>query len=265
MKNKNFYEFAIPNDAKKDENDIDLNELYERAINELGLQQSKRDQLLTIYLAMFSFLLPFALSLDIISWQVKGFIFLATAIIGIFFADIIIRYRVYKEVYWLCCQTITMLFGIKKNRLKKAIIQQCYYMCMKKKCGKHLIEKEIKDKNGNKITIKKFSKKSYIKDNFTSSEFVYFVIHSFVTVLIFGLSIALILPFSSYKNILIALLCSFVLFFIFMFDFFSRCIKVYSVLIDGKHESFNYAFSKAWFLHFYIDDKNYRKIKIQKK
>ena len=83
LENGKFNAAKIPQSAKKSQNDIDLNQLYERSINELGLQQSKRDQLLTIYLAMFSFLIPFALSIEVISWQVKGFIFLATAVVGI--------------------------------------------------------------------------------------------------------------------------------------------------------------------------------------
>lgn len=246
----------IPESARKSQNDIDLNQLYERAINELGLQQSKRDQLLTIYLAMFSFLIPFALSLEVISWQVKGFIFLATAVVGMLFADIIVRYRVYKEVYWLCCQTITMLFGIKNDRLTKPIIQQCYRRAMYKKGKKYLYEKDTdkKDKDNNPIIKLGFSKLRYIKDNLTSSEFVYFVIHSFITVLVFGLSIGLILEFTLTVNIIIAVICSLILFIIFMVDFFSRCIKIYKALADNDPKSFNYAFSKAWFLHFYIDD-----------
>ncbi len=264
VKRKNdgtFNTFKIPQNVKKRENDIDLNQLYERAINELGLQQSKRDQLLTIYLAMFSFLIPFALSLKIISWQVKGYIFLATAIIGILFADIIIRYRVYKEVYWLCCQTITILFGVKRSHLSKAIIQQCYRITMDKKCNKYVTKKQAKQKNesGNPIVTKKFNKLKYIKDNVTSSEFVYFVIHGFVTALIFGLSLGLILPFGFIANIVIATAAALVLILIFICDFFARCMKVYRVLVDDKKASFNYAFSKAWFLHFYLDDDYYKK------
>ncbi|MEE1279335.1 MAG: hypothetical protein UHH95_00710 [Oscillospiraceae bacterium] len=245
----------IPDDAKKKEIDIDLNKLYERADHELGLQQSKRDQIITIYLAIFSFLIPFALSMEILSWQVKGLIFLATAIVGILFANIIIRYRVYKEAYWLCCQTITVLFGIKQEYLKKSIIQQCYRETIYKKGKKYLIDKKTReiDQNGKEKTIKKFSKAGYVKDNIFSSETIYFFIHSFITALIFGLSIGLILMFSLIVNIIIATVCSIALFIVLSAKYFTECIKIYGVLIDETHKSFNFAFSKAWFLHFYMD------------
>ncbi len=256
--NDKFEVVKIPDEAKKTEIDIDLNKLYERADAELGLQQSKRDQIITIYLAIFSFLIPFALSMEILSWQVKGLIFLATAIVGILFANIIVRYRIYKEAYWLCCQTITVLFGIKQEYLRKSIVQQCYRETIYKKGKKYLIDKKTKevDKNGNHITVKDFSKAKYVKDNIFSSETLYFFIHSFITALIFGLSIALILKFSLIINIIVGIACAIALFLILSAKYFSECIKIYGVLIDGTHKSFNYAFSKAWFLHFYMNEED---------
>ena len=242
----NFIVFKIPDNMKTKEPNIDLEKLYELTINELGLQQSKRDQLLTIYLAMCSFLIPFGFSLDIISWQGKGYIFLATAIVGILFSNIIVRYRIYKEIYWLCCETITILFTLEKKNLTKHILQQCYHRTMYKKCKKYLVEN--KDKH---LVFNKFE---YIKDDITSSEFTYFMIHCFVTSVVFAMAIALILPFKLIISIIIAVVCSLALILGFIINFFSRCINVYGVLIDGNHKKFNSAFKKAWFLHFYLDD-----------
>ncbi len=246
----------IPQEAKKAEIDIDLNSLHERAIAELTLQQSKRDQIITVYLAMFSFLIPFALSQEILTWQVKGLIFFATAVVGILFANIIIRYRIYKEAYWLCCQTITVLFGIKPEHLKKEIIQQCYRDTIYKKGKKFFVEKKTKevDKQGNPITKKVFSRAKYVMDNLFSAETIYFFIHCFITALIFGLSIVLILPFVTWVNITVGIGCALVLFLLLSAKYFAQCINVYSVLIHNTHENFNFAFSKAWFLHFYMDE-----------
>ena len=246
----------IPQEAKKSEIDIDLNSLHERAIAELTLQQSKRDQIITVYLAMFSFLIPFALSQEILTWQVKGLIFFATAVVGVLFANIIIRYRIYKEAYWLCCQTITVLFGIKQEHLKKDIIQQCYRETIYKKGKKFFVEKETNevDAQGNPITKKVFSRAKYVKDNLFSAETIYFFIHSFITALIFGLSIVLILPFTVRANVAVGIGCAIVLFLLLSGKYFAQCIKVYGVLIHNTHESFNFAFSKAWFLHFYMDE-----------
>lgn len=244
--NDNFIVFKIPENMKSKEPNVDLEKLYELTINELGLQQSKRDQLLTIYLAMCSFLIPFGFSLDIISWQNKGYIFLATAIVGILFANIIVRYRLYKEIYWLCCETITILFTLEKKNLTKHIIQQCYHRTMYKKCKKYLVE------NAQKKLV--FNKYEYIKDDITSSEFTYFMIHCFVTSAVFAMAIALILPFKLIVSISIAVACSLILIVGFILNFFSRCIKIYGVLYDGHHKKFNSTFKKAWFLHFYLDD-----------
>lgn len=240
-----FIETEIPLEAKKAEINIDLNSLHERAIAELTLQQSKRDQIITVYLAMFSFLIPFALSQEILTWQVKGLIFFATAVVGILFANIIIRYRIYKEAYWLCCQTITVLFGIKPEHLRKKIIQQCYKDTIYKKGKKFMVEKK-----GKKV----FSRAKYVKDNLFSAETIYFFIHSFITALIFGLSVVLILPFVTWVNITVGIGCAVVLFLLLAAKYFTQCIKVYGVLIHNTHESFNFAFSKAWFLHFYMDE-----------
>ncbi len=252
-----FQVVEIPSEAKKKELDIDLNKLYERADSELGLQQSKRDQIITIYLGIFTFLTPFAISLKNLSGFGKGLIFFAAAIIGVLFASIIIRYRIYKEAYWLCCQTITVLFAIKPEYLRKSVIQQCYRETIYKKGKKYLLDKKTKktDEKGNAIVSKIFSKGKYVKENIFSSETLYFFIHSFITSLIFGLSIAYVFDFSVMAYIA-AFLLGFLLFFILCAKYFSQCIKIYGVLIDGTHESFNFAFSKAWFLHFYMDEEN---------
>ena len=123
---------------------VNLENLYAQASAELGLQQSKRDQIITLYLAMFSFLLPFALSMELIGWQVKGFILLASAVIGILFSLIIVRYRIYKEVYWFCCQSITVMMGLKPDALDKATVQAVFYQVMLKKGGKYVRNKPKK-------------------------------------------------------------------------------------------------------------------------
>ena len=120
-------------EEKKPHLDVDLDTLYARTFSELGLQQSKRDQIITLYLAMFSFLIPFALSMESIGWQAKGLILLVAAIVGILFALIIVRYRIYKEVYWLSCQSLTVLHGIKPEKMNKEMIQKIYYRTLKKK------------------------------------------------------------------------------------------------------------------------------------
>ena len=231
-------------EEQKDHLDIDLDALYSRAFSELGLQQTNRDQIITLYLAMFSFLIPFALSMEGMSLSVKGLIFLATAIVGFLFALVIIRYRIYKEIYWLCCQSLTALQSVQPEKMSKEMIQKVYYHTLKKK-GKSFLETDAAGETF-------FSNKLYVKKNLFSSESIYFFIHVFLTSLIAGLSAGLIVPLGTALRIAVAILVALAIFFILTAKYFHECIKVYGVLQDESDESFNHTFSKAWFLHFYV-------------
>ena len=231
----------IDNTKRLKGTNVNFNELYERTIAELSLQQTKRDQIITLYLAIFSFLIPFSLSIDLISWQIKGLIFLATAIIGILFSLVIIRYRIYKEAYWLCCQTITAIFNFKPEELDKDTVQAIYYNTIKKK-GKSCFKEGTEE----------FSKFKYVSKNLFSSESIHFFIQAFITSLISGLSVGLIIECGYINKIIAGIVAGLMVFLLLVWKYFRECIKVYGVLIDGKKSSFNFAYSKAWFLHFYI-------------
>lgn len=239
----------IQDSEKRQYLDLDLDAHYERAFSELGLQQTKRDQLITLYLAMFSFLIPFALSMEGVSLQIKGLIFLVAAVVGILFALIIIRYRIYKEVYWLCCQCLTVLHNIQPEKLNKEMVQRVYYHSLKKKGKSFMVER--KQTEGDKQVVKRyFSNAKYVEKNLFSSESIYFFIHCLLTVLIFGLSIGLILPGNVIARVAVSVLLGTFLFFLLSAKYFSECVKVYGVMADDSDEVFNATFSKAWFLHF---------------
>ena len=68
---------------KKIVKNYDLKDLYEHTHSELSLQQNKRDQIISIYLALFSFLLPFVISIDGLAWKFKGLLFIFIGIIGL--------------------------------------------------------------------------------------------------------------------------------------------------------------------------------------
>lgn len=116
---KKFANMDVGENKLKLSPEYNLTDLYAKAYEELSLQQSKRDQIISLYLAVFSFLIPFSLSLETLSWRNKGWIFIAVGIIGILFSFIIVRYRVYKEVYWMCCQSISTLYNFKQEELDK--------------------------------------------------------------------------------------------------------------------------------------------------
>ncbi|MDE6355747.1 MAG: hypothetical protein K2L67_00700 [Clostridia bacterium] len=223
------------------ENKFDLASLYEQTHKELTLQQSKRDQIITLYLSIFSLLIPLAFSIEGFSNLNKGLIFIAVGVIGVIFSVITVRYRIYKEVYWLCCETITCMMNIKNEKLNKDTVQSLYYRSLAKK-------------GNNFCNHGKWSSYLYCKKNLFSSETLHYLIITLLTSVLFALGIFLILPLNLDIALTISIVSGFVLMILLMISYFHNCIALYAVLKDGLDKSFNKTFSKAWFLHIYIDD-----------
>ena len=184
----NDWEQKIDSSKLKENKDYDLGKIYEQAHSELSLQQSKRDQIITIYLALCSFLLPFALGEEMIPIAMKGLLFIIVGIVGMLFSFITVRYREYKEAYWLCCQTITVLLSFKTEELDKSTVQRAFYHCLRKKGKKYLVEKKGE---------KRFRKMLYVKKNLFSSETIHFIIIALMSSFISALGVGLI--FSSFE------------------------------------------------------------------
>ncbi len=218
----------------------DLSKLYEQAHSELSLQQTKRDQIIALYMSIFSLLIPFALSLDKLTVMSKGLIFLAVGIIGVIFNVIIIRYRIYKEIYWLSCETITCMINVKDERLNKDIVQTLFYKSLSKK-GKNFFVRG------------KWSSFKYFKKNIFSSETLHYIVLDLLTSVLVGLGGVLVLPLDNPVKTIVTVCMATALFIALLTIYFYHCTEVYSVLKDGKDSSFNKAFAKAWFLHLYID------------
>lgn len=229
---------------------IDLAKLYEQAHGELTLQQTKRDHIITLFISIFSLLIPFALSLDGLSIIAKGLIFIAVSVIGIMFSVIVIRYRIYKDIYWLCCETITCLMNLKETALGKDMAQAFFYnsLCAK---GKNFCKNKDTEQE-------KWSFPLYVKKNIISSETLHFMIVDLMTSVLGGLGLFLILTeyLLFWTAVAVGIAVGAALFLVLLYYYFRRCESVYAVMKDGKDSSFNGTFEKAWFLHFYVDEKN---------
>jgi hypothetical protein len=173
------------------------------------------------------------------SLMMKGCIFLIAGIVGIMFGLIIVRYRIYKEAYWLCCQTITVLSGLKPEVLNKEIVQSAYYETLEKK-GKSFYGNDGK-----------FSKMKYVRKNLFSSETLYFMIHTLITCIILGLGMYLALDLTSCVRLAVSVGVALATAALMLWKYFFECIKIYRVLKGGLDEDFNHTFKIAWFLHFY--------------
>ena len=253
----NDWEKTIKAQCKK-EKDYDLKNLYENATKELALQQSKRDQIITIYLALCSFLIPFALGAEQIGWQWKGMIFITLGIVGGLFAFAVVRYREYKEVYWICCQALTVLMNFEQNELDKTTVQQVFYYCLKKR-GKGYIGKT-------KSGCVRMKTCKYIRKNIFSSETLHFLIIGLMASVIAGLGCGLACGWETPWCILFASGIGVVVLVFLLIVYFTTLMNIYKVLLlekraeveeadlaEKKEECFNRVFSKAWFLHFYYE------------
>lgn len=225
---------------------MDLNKLYELACKELALQQTKRDAIINLYLVIFSFLVPFIFSLKDVSPLIKGLVLSSIGFIGIIFSIIAVRYRVYKEAYWITCATITQLGNLKPDMLTKANIQSLFYRCLEKKWKNNIVDTG----NGNC----RFNRWKIFTGNIFSAETLYFMILVLITVITLSLGCFISLNQIS-GNLAVALIVSVLIalkmFWWQLWMYYHNLEKIYAVLVDGKESSFNYAFSKAWFLHFY--------------
>lgn len=238
---------------------FDINAMYQRVFEELGLQQSKRDQLITIYLAAFAFVVPSLLSRENVNWIIAGSIFMILGIIGLLFALIIIRYRKYKEVYWISCRTLNVMMDLDNAQWTKENIQAIFYECLYKKIKDYIVDKKPKKKSkkaidgrSEKQPEKAFKTFNYVMDNLFSSETLYLIIHLIIASCVFGFGLGMVLPLSLPWKITLGLISGLILFIYCAFMYFRALIKVFKVCVDGLNKSFNSTYRDAWFLHFFI-------------
>lgn len=244
MNHKDFFKITVLNDeAFNDNPNIDLSKLYEMSCKEMALQQSKRDTIINVYMLIFSFMVPFVFSLENIEILEKGLIFSVLGFLGIIFSTIAVRYRVYKEAYWITCATITQMGNLKSTMYTKEIVQSLYYKCMYKKWCKYI--------KVNKKSISSFNKWKIFTKNIFSAETLYYLVISLITVITLSIGIYTTLSVWVSNPLLISLIIVVCVFIWLIWMYYYNLTKIYSVLIDKKESSFNFAFSKAWFLHFY--------------
>ena len=221
---------------------FDLDKLYVLVNDEMALQQKKRDQIITLYLAMITFFVPFTIELSGVMAAVKGFLFLFLSVIGVVLGLIMIRYRVYKEVYWIALRALSQLKNYPTEAIDKCLVQSVYFKSLTKIAGK------FADKQKKKI--KRFK---LAKAVFFSAETLYFVLQAFVSSAILAVACIFLMetvpPLPKYLAVVGVGLVTFVLQY---FRYVGALSKVYLAAADPESSAaFNYGFSKAWHLHFY--------------
>lgn len=227
-----------------------IKEAYKTTYSELDSQQSKRDTLFGIFISLITFSIPLTLGANA-GWLVSSILFMAVGLIGILFSFIIIRYREYKESYWLACRTLSILETSKHSLSSDEEIKKIYFYCMKKNGCKLFKEKDGKKRVNWAVATKK---------TLHSAETIYYLIvagisstligiaSGFLFNLLFNLSIAL--------SISLGALIGVFLFLLMLIIFIRKITLLYEALITEEDDKkFNRLFSKAWTLHLYVDEK----------
>lgn len=233
----------LNNDHLKEKPVYDFVKLYEQACSELSLQQEKRDYILKSYVLLISIVVPILLSIiEKVKPSQMGFMLLAIGLIGFLYSLIIIRYRVYKEIYWITCRVISQLLNFEEDAVNKRTVQALFYECLSKKWGKFIRER----KNGKKriLHLKVFS------ENIFSAESLLYLVMAFFTAVISGVGIYMFVDNNCY-SVYIPIIAGVLIFAYLLAMYFSNLKRVFMVLADGTEASFNFSFGKAWFLHFY--------------
>lgn len=226
--------------------EIDLQEIHAECVEELSLQQSKRDQLIAFYLTITGLVSAYLFSSDI-NPVVRILIFFVLFVLGCIWTAITIRYKVYKEIYWMSCKTISSLFSVDREKIDKPYVQHIFYTVIKK-CYKSV----PKEEDTNKPHLFKF-----IIKNLSSAEYLMFLTIALLTAVsgaggLFFLFYSLKIPVWGY--ILSALFSiSFIAYQTIMYN--KAALSVFDAVIKTKEseieKAFNKAFEKAWFLHFF--------------
>lgn len=233
--NKNSTDTLNPN--------IDLMEIYKLTINELGIQQSKRDQTIAFYLTLSGIIAGFLFGSNKITTEVSGLFLFLLGIIGIMLSIVIIRYRRYKEIYWITSRAISSLFSEKDlNNITEEKLKNIFYIVLCK------MYESIKCKRKQKLTLI-----NTMKTSFFSAETLLFMITLFVSAVVLMTSIIFLIP--KFMGTLIAIFVFiFVLYFLYRF-YCMQIIKIYKVVEltneEEKLKAFKSVYKSAWFLHLF--------------
>ncbi|MDQ0193610.1 hypothetical protein [Paenibacillus wynnii] len=237
-----YQNFNIHRGMVAESKSLRLENLYELSVNELGLQQKKRDQTIAFYIAVISFVIPAIINMKA-SLYAKGSGFLALYVLGVMLVQVVMRYRIYKEVYWITCRTITQLFQYKEDQINKDLIQHLYYKNIVINSNTVLVlqgTEERKEVNFFK-TFRKIQ---------NSAETILYNVMVLMFSLVLWIATYMLIPFEGY-NFAIATVFVLVNLIYWSRYYYKHLTKIYEVVLNKKDDSFNAVFSKAWFLHMY--------------
>ena len=234
-----YQNYEIEADSRNDNKDLRLEKSYEMCVSELGLQQSKRDQTIAFYIAIISFVIPAIVQMDINNY-VKAAGFFTLFVLGSMLTKVVVRYRIYKEVYWITCRTITQLYNFHQHKITKDLVQHIFYKTMEKNKSSIIVVNKV---NKEKINWWKTFRKMQ-----NSAETILYEVMVLMSSLVLWIAIFLLIPSNTY-GIVVATTIIVINYIYYNVYYYKRLTSIYAVFINNSDESFNATYSKAWFLH----------------
>lgn len=230
---------------------MDLDNNYDMTVAELGLQQSKRDQIIAFYLTILGFVIPSVISLEIHNGA-KAIAFLAMYGIGVIFCHVIIRYRTYKEVYWIACRVLTQLCNIHKPFINEQTIYTLYFNALVKNKGSIVVKNKREKKDPETGAVKTSILRSFLKQLDSAETLL------FETLALFSTFVGGIGAFYAY-SVHWALTIVILLFLLEIlaslnYRYVTKLLELYKVVDTHTIDDLQIPFKKAWMLHCYVDD-----------
>lgn len=232
----------IPENAYNPAGSMDLDNCYGQTVSELGLQQSKRDQIIAFYLTILGFVIPNVIDMEVGNTG-KGIAFIIMYGVGVIFCHVILRYRIYKEVYWIACRVITQMCNIHEVCRNKEVIYTLFFNSLKKNRDTIV----VKNKNKKPSLLKSW------KRQLNSAETLLYE-----TLVLFSSFVGLIGSWYFFQISALVATLSFI-FIIYMlfkmnYKYAKRLMDLYVCVDTEKQSDLEKTFAKAWMLHCYVDD-----------
>lgn len=232
----------IPEDAYNPKGSMDLDNCYGQTVSELGLQQSKRDQIIAFYLTILGFVIPNVIGMEVEDLG-KTIAFFAMYGIGAIFCHVILRYRIYKEVYWIACRVITQLCNIHEASRSKEVIYTLFFNCLKNNRSTIV----VKNRKGKSSLLKSWKRQLNSAETLLYETLVLF--SSFV-----GLIGSWYLLRVSVPAAVLSVVCIVYMLVQMNYKYAKRLMDLYVCVDTEKQQDLEKTFAKAWMLHCYVDD-----------
>lgn len=245
-----FEAFRLTADLFDPAREINLENLYNLCTAELTLQQTKRDQIIAFYVAIASFLIPTAYEMEL-SAPFRAAAFALVAFIGAMLCRVIVRYRVYKEVYWVTARTITALMRAKPEKLEKALVQHLFAKNLQKSMPS-VVAYDTEERDGVRVParIRRFATVRKQQNSAETMLYLLIVVMTAVPAFLAGYAAFACMPGApawlpaAGGGVLFLVVGG-----LLMRSYARALADLYAYCFDGSDASFNRAYSKAWFLH----------------